>query len=97
MMPQELGLPRYLSKDAEAGEVIVTGGEYCGYTISPKFKNKQHSFYEIGGDHVILSGGQLNWREEQGDLEKGKVYDVTFDGKRELEKGKFAGTEAKKL
>lgn len=94
-MPQELGLPRYLTDDIEAGTKIVTAGEYGGFTVSPKYNNKQHSFHEIGGDHVILSGGQLDWRLDQGDLREGNVYDVTFDGRTKLEKGKWSGSEAK--
>lgn len=98
-MPQELGLPVYLDKEAEAGTVIVKAGEYCGFTVSAKYKNKQHNFFEVGGEgrHVILNGGQLDWREEQGTLEEGKLYDVIFDGMKEIEKGEWKGSDAKQF
>jgi len=94
-MPEELGLPRYLEKDTPEGTKVVTAGEYSGYTVDAKYNSKQHNFFEIGGDHVILNGGALNWREEQGQLVRGQVYDITYEGKSAIEKGKWAGNEAK--
>lgn len=96
-MPQELGLPVYLGKDTEAGTKVVEAGEYCGHTMSAKYNNRQHNFFEVGGEgrHVILNGGQLDWREDQGTLEVGKLYDVVFDGMKEIEKGQWSGSNAK--
>jgi hypothetical protein len=86
-------LPRYLAKDAEPGRV-VTQGEYIGETQG-RF-GPQHNFVEIGtGQHVVLSGGSLNWRVEQGHIVEGGVYDVDYLGKKTMEKGDFAGKETK--
>lgn len=96
-MPQTLGLPTYYNlKETKAGTQLVGKGEYCGSTISPKYQNLQHNFYEVDGEnrHVVLAGGQLDWRAKQGDLKPGGVYDVYFEGKKKLEKGAWAGSEA---
>ena len=95
-MPRELGLPRYLDENTAPGSKVVESGEYVGYTVSPKFKNRQHRFMQLeDGQEVILSGGQLDWRFDQGHLVEGNVYNVFFEGKKEIEKGKWAGTDAK--
>lgn len=45
------------------------------------------------GLRVPLGGGSLDWRADQGDLRIGEVYDVIWEGKEKLTKGKFAGKE----
>jgi len=94
-MPRELGLPKYYDfKTLKAGTKVVEMGEYLG-TVSGKFGD-QHSFLQLkDGANVVIGGGSLDWRREKGDLEEGKVYDVTFAGLEKLTKGNFAGKNAK--
>jgi hypothetical protein len=91
-MPKEMRPPRYLPKDCEAGTKLVTKGEYIGQTegrFGPQF-----SFMELeSGDHVILGGGALRWRVEQGHMVEGEVFDIIFDGKQKMLKGDFAGKD----
>jgi len=95
-MPTVLGIPTYpLSKDndPQKGDKLVTMGEYVGESASPMGKN--HNFIEVeSGNHVILSGGALNWRAENGSLLEGEVFDIIYEGKQELTKGKWAGKNA---
>ncbi|TXH10667.1 MAG: hypothetical protein E6R04_04860 [Spirochaetes bacterium] len=92
-MPRDLGLPKYLdAKNTPAGTRLVHMGEYTG-TVQGKFGD-QHSFVQLAdGQQWILSGGALNWRAKNGDLVEGKVYDVVFQGKGKMDKGKFAGKD----
>jgi len=95
-MPQKLGLPNYLDKETAANTLLFKAGEYAGFQISPRYNNKQHNFFLLeSGEHWILNGGQLDWREEQGTLVEGQVYDVTFEGMKKIEKGQWKGTDSK--
>ena len=95
-MPRELGLPKYFDLNkTEVGTVLVLKGKYMGHTPSPKYGNPQRKFVQFGDDReVVLNGGQLNWREENGYLEVGGVYDVVYKGTEALKKGKFAGKDS---
>lgn len=95
-MPQELGLPKYLDKDTAPGTKIVVAGEYLGWSFSQKYRNnKQHRFAQLSdGQEVILGGGQLTWNVDQGRIVEGGVYDITYEGKKEIEKGQWAGSES---
>jgi hypothetical protein len=97
-MPISVGQPVYhdLNK-TKKGTMLVSKGEYCGSTPSPKYPTSvNHNFFEVTGErrHVVLSGGQLKYMQTQGTLAEGKIYDVIFKGKKTLEKGTFAGKEA---
>jgi len=95
-MPQKLGLPNYLPKDCAEGTELFKAGEYCGSTLSQKYNNQQHNFFVVdSGEHWVLNGGQLDWRVEQGTLVEGQVYDVTFAGNKEIEKGQWKGSTSK--
>lgn len=95
-MPQELGLPVFpLSKnsDTKPGDKVVTMGEYIGETESKMGVN--YNFLEPKtGRHVVLSGGAIRWRIEQGHIVEGGFYDITWNGKSPVGKGQWAGKEA---
>lgn len=97
-MPQELGLPRYHKySDTAPGTKLVDMGEYVG-TTQGKFGD-QYNFIELKtGQQVVLNkSGGLAWRIEQGHIFEGGVFDVTFDGKEKLTKGKFEGKDANRF
>lgn len=97
-MPQEMGLPKYFKySELNGGEKLVVMGEFIGSTEG-KY-GAQHNFIELQtGQHVVLNkAGGLDWRIEKGHIFEGGVYDVTYDGKEKLEKGKFAGKDANKF
>lgn len=92
-MPIERGLPKYPLQDAAKGDTIVTMGEYLGETQGKMGPN--HNFMQLeDGQHVILSGGALNWRAENGQLVEGTVWDIEYLGKVKLKKGDWKGKEA---
>ncbi len=93
-MPKEMPLPRYLDKDAAPGTKVVTKGEYLGATEGRY--GPQHNFMELDtNQHVVLSGGSLNWRVEQGHMVEGEVFDITYEGREVMTKGDFKGKESK--
>ena len=103
-MPRKLGVPTFpLGKNgwAEEGRKIVHMGEYVGESEGKMGVNFNFMELEKNPDspnddpsHVVLSGGALRWRAEQGHLIKGHVYDITYKGKTEVQKGQWAGKEA---
>ncbi len=93
-MPREMPLPKYLDKDAKPNTTIVTKGEYVGQTEG-RF-GPQHNFMQLDDNqHVVLSGGSLNWRVEQGHMVVGEVFDIIYLGKEMMTKGDFKGKESK--
>jgi hypothetical protein len=85
-------------KEIAKGTKLVSKGEYCGTTKSQQFDSNLHQFVEIddqgrSGVRVPLGGGSLDWRADQGDLKIGEVYDVIWEGKEKLTRGKYAGKE----
>jgi hypothetical protein len=92
-MPQELGLPKYFDlKVTKPGTQLVFMGEYLGEVMG-KF-GAQHRFRQLkDNQEVVISGGQIDWRVENGHIRIGDVIDVTFEGKEKLAKGTYAGKE----
>lgn len=91
-MPKKLGIPVYYDfKKLEKGVRLVTHGEYVGETKSTMGTN--YNFIEIDGEqrHVVLSGGSLKWRIQQGHFKEGNVVDIDFGGVSAIGKGKWAG------
>lgn len=93
-MPEELGLPKYWKlSETEPGTMLVEKGEYLG-EIMGKF-GAQHRFRQVDdGQEVVVGGGSLNWRVEQGHINKGEVFNIIFEGKEKLEKGPYKGKES---
>lgn len=77
-----------------ASTVVVENGVYIGAKKSIQFDNNTHFFREQAGSKVGLSGGQLDWLVDEGELVVGQRYRVTFGGKKQLETGKYKGKEA---
>lgn len=92
-MPQELGLPKYFDLNAtEPGTQLVFMGKYIGESQG-KF-GPQHRFCQLeDNQEVVISGGQLNWRVEQGHIALGDVLDIYYEGKEILESGPYKGKE----
>jgi hypothetical protein len=93
-MPKEMPLPRYLDKDAKPNTKVVTKGEYIGESEG-RF-GRQHNFMELDtNEHVVLSGGSLNWRVDNDHMAVGEVFDVIYTGKEMMTKGDYKGKESK--
>jgi len=92
-MPVELGLPKYYDfKTLKAGTKIVDMGEYIG-DVPGKF-GIQYKFRQAKDNQdVVVGGGSLKYRVNNGDIYLGGVYDITFEGKEVLAKGNFAGKD----
>lgn len=82
-------------KSLAKGTVCVQNGIYLG-SKDGKF-GLTHFWREKDGGKVGLSGGQLDYLFEQGELTVGYSYRVTFDGKEPLKKGPYAGKEVNKF
>ena len=92
-MPYELKQPKYFKPDAaKPGDTVFIAGEYIKEVqgqLGPQFK-----FRTVEGkiDHVI-SGGVIKYKVGQGDIHKGGVYDIIYEGKEKIKKGKFKGKD----
>lgn len=97
-MPTKMGLPKYFKyTDCKAGDVLIEKAEFTG-TTEGKY-GAQFNFIEVDtGQHVVLNkSGQFEWRLEQGHMNVGEVFRITFQGKEKIEKGTYAGKEANKF
>ena len=79
-------------KTVEKGTIMVTKGEYVG-TTEGQF-GARYRFRELDSQEtVVLDGGALKYKVEQGDIHRGGVYRITWEGREKMTKGKFAGKE----
>ena len=92
-MPIEMTPPKYYNlKETAAGTVLLALGQYVGPSDG-RF-GLQHNFIQHADhQHVVLNGGAIDWRVEQGHIREGEYFDITFEGKGVMEKGNFKGKE----
>ena len=89
-----MGLPKYFNFDEiKDGTVLFEKAEYIG-TVDGKF-GAQLRFRDLDGQDYVVGGGSLNWRLENGDIDLGRVFRLTYKGKETLEKGNYAGRPVK--
>lgn len=84
-------------KTTKAGTVLVQNGVYVGakegnFGLTHYFRDKEGAKEKVG-----ISGGQLNYLVENGEIEEGCSYRVTFDGKDLLQSGPYKGKEVNKF